>query len=98
MTREETLSRLRTLEPQLRQRGVRSLFLFGSVARGEAGTDSDIDLFFDDDPIDPMSYLRVIDLERFLQEQLRAAVDLIPRDSLHVLLRDEIVASAQQVY
>jgi predicted nucleotidyltransferase len=98
MIREETISRLRALEPDLRRRGVRSLFLFGSHARGEASPTSDIDLFFDDDPADPMSYFKVIDIERFLQEQLKTVVDLIPRDSLHALLRDEVVASARQVY
>lgn len=98
MTREETLDRLRALEPELRDRGVQALFLFGSVARGEAGPASDVDLFFDDDPTDPMSYFSVIDIERFIQERLKAAVDLIPRDSLHRMVRDDVVASAQRVY
>ena len=98
MTREETLIRLRAMEPELRQRGVLALFLFGSQARGDAGPASDVDLFFDDDPADPMSYFSVIGLERFIQERLKAAVDLIPRDSLHILLRDDIVAQALQVY
>ena len=98
MTREETISRLQDLEPDLRRRGVRALFLFGSTARDRAEADSDVDLFFDDDPINPMSYFSVIGLERFIQEKLSAAVDLIPRDSLHALIRDEIVAGAQQVY
>ena len=98
MTREETLSRLRALEPDLRQRGVISLFLFGSHARGEAKPTSDIDLFFDDDPVHPLSAFKVIGLERYVSELLRVPVDLIPRDSLHRLLHDDIVASAVQVY
>lgn len=98
MTREETLSRLRALETTLREKGVRALFLFGSVARGEAGPASDVDLFFDDDPADPMSYFNVIGIEQFLEKELRAPVDLIPRDSLHFMIRDDIVTSAQQVY
>ena len=98
MTKSETLDRLRALEPELRQRGVRALYLFGSHARGQAGANSDVDLFFDDDPDDPMSYFKVIDLERFIQERLKTTIDLIPRDSLHFMLRDEVVAAAQQVY
>jgi hypothetical protein len=98
MTGEDTIARLRALEPELRGRGVRALFLFGSHARGEAGPDSDVDLFFDDDPADPMSYFSVIGVERYIEQRLLAAVDLIPRDSLHKLAREEIVASAQQVY
>jgi predicted nucleotidyltransferase len=98
MTREETISRLRALEPALRQRGVLALFLFGSHARGEAGPASDVDLFFDDDPVRPLSAFKVIGVERFLSDTLKAPVDLIPRDSLHRLLRDEIVDGAVQVY
>lgn len=98
MTSPETLDRLRPLEPELRHLGVRALFLFGSHARGEAAPGSDVDLFFDDDPLAPMSYLSVIGIERFLVDKLDAPVDLIPRDSLHVLLRDDVVASARQVY
>lgn len=98
MNRRDAVDRLRALEPELRNRGVRALFLFGSVARDQAAATSDVDLFFDDDPANPMSYLSVIGLERFIQESIDAAVDLIPRDGLHFMLRDEIVASAQQVY
>ena len=98
MTREETLSRLRSLEAALRGKGVRALYLFGSVARGEAGPGSDIDLFFDYDPANRMSYFSVIGIEQFLENELRTRIDLIPRDSLHRLARDEIVSTAQQVY
>lgn len=98
MNRADTLDRLRALEPELRTRGVRALFLFGSMARDQAGAASDVDLFFDDDPADPMSYLSVIGLERFIQEKIATAVDLIPRDCIHFMLRDDIVASAQRVY
>lgn len=98
MTVEETIARLRVLEPELRSRGVNALFLFGSRARGDPGPESDIDLFFDDDPTWPMSYFSVIGLEQFLAQRLQVQVDLIPRDSLHRLAHDEIVASARQVY
>lgn len=40
----EILRQLRNLEPTLRERGVAALWVFGSVARGEARPDSDVDL------------------------------------------------------
>lgn len=98
MDKQSALDRLRALEPQLRERGVLSLFLFGSVARDEAKTDSDVDLFFDDDAKTPLSLFGVIGLGHFLSDALGAKVDLIPRDSLHRLLRDEIVDGALRVY
>ena len=44
MNREEVLQILRTHQQELKDLGVRSLELFGSVARNEAHSDSDVDL------------------------------------------------------
>lgn len=98
MKRDDLVNRLKELEPELRQKGVLSLFLFGSHARDAAGPASDVDLFFDDDPSDPMSYFSVISIEHFIEKVLQTEVDLIPRDSLHRLIRDDVVAAAHKVY
>ncbi len=45
MRRDEVLSRLKAAEPEIRAFGVETLYLFGSVARDEAGETSDVDLF-----------------------------------------------------
>ncbi len=45
MRRDEVLSRLKAAEPEIRAFGVGTLYLFGSVARDEAGETSDVDLF-----------------------------------------------------
>jgi predicted nucleotidyltransferase len=47
MDRETAISRLKAHEAELRRLGVQHLWLFGSTVRGEAGADSDVDLFFD---------------------------------------------------
>ena len=44
MTRDEALAKLRALRPQLEALGFRHVWLFGSVARDEAGPESDVDL------------------------------------------------------
>jgi len=44
MTREDVLQVLRDHEAELRERGVIPAALFGSLARGEAGPKSDIDV------------------------------------------------------
>ncbi|MBV8098016.1 MAG: nucleotidyltransferase domain-containing protein, partial [Verrucomicrobia bacterium] len=49
-TAEKVIATLRAHEAELRQSGLRSLSLFGSVARGEAQTESDIDLAAELDP------------------------------------------------
>ena len=47
MTRDEAISRLQQHQADLKRLGVEYLYLFGSIARGEASDDSDVDLFFD---------------------------------------------------
>jgi predicted nucleotidyltransferase len=44
MTRADALAVLKAHEPELRAAGVLSVSVFGSVARGEQGTDSDVDV------------------------------------------------------
>jgi predicted nucleotidyltransferase len=47
MERGEAISRLQRHEADLKRLGVEHLYMFGSTARGDAGDDSDVDLFFD---------------------------------------------------
>jgi len=51
MNRAAIIAELKALEPRLCAVGVRALFLFGSCARDEDVSASDIDIFID--PIDP---------------------------------------------
>lgn len=44
MDRQAALQRLRAREGELRAMGVTALSLFGSVARGQAGPESDVDM------------------------------------------------------
>ena len=50
MTREEVLQVLKDHEAELKKRGVIHAALFGSLARGEAGAKSDIDIMVEFDP------------------------------------------------
>ncbi len=49
MLRDEILDKLRADKAALDGFGVRSIGVFGSVARGEAGPDSDVDIAVDYD-------------------------------------------------
>ena len=97
MRREDVIRRLREHQAEIRRVGVRALYLFGSAARDEARTDSDIDLYFDyDDP--KFSLIELAGLQSRLAEILGAPVDLMSRGSLHPRLRDGIEGSALQVF
>ena len=80
--------------PDLRQRyGLRDVWLFGSVVRGEASPDSDLDVLvtFDNQHL---SLLEFIQLEQELSELLQVKVDLIERDTLKPTIGKEILREA----
>ncbi|QTX05619.1 XRE family transcriptional regulator [Agromyces archimandritae] len=61
-------------------RGGRNVRVFGSVARGEAGEDSDIDLLVDIDP--SVSLFDLADMQTFAEGLLGYPVDVIPSSGL----------------
>ena len=93
MTRQEVLDKLEANRSELRQMGVKSLSLFGSLARDEAVDDSDVDLLVEfDRPIGLFQFIRV---QQHLQEILGVnRVDLVMLDALHEELRDDILRDA----
>jgi uncharacterized protein len=97
MTRAETIAALRNHAAAIRARGVTALYLFGSAARGEAGPDSDVDLFVDYDP-ETFDFVHLIRLGAELSRVLGRSADLTTRDGLHPVLRDDKEAEAIRVF
>ena len=89
-TAERVIATLRAHEAELRQAGLRSLSLFGSVARGETEADSDIDLAAEFDPAARMDLLQLTALERRIAELLGRPVDLLPGPVEKRRLQDQI--------
>jgi len=80
--RDEVLFILRREAPVLKEQfGVTKIGLFGSVARNEAGEQSDIDLLIELDP-DVVRYSKYCDLEDYLQSLFRRRVDIITTDGV----------------
>lgn len=93
MQRDEVLRRLSSNREELAQRGVKSLALFGSVARGETTEASDVDLLVEFDR--PVGLFELAELNDHLQEVLGAQrVDLILRRAVLDELKDDIFAEA----
>jgi len=89
MQRQEVLDRLASHRAELTALGVKSLALFGSVARDEASPDSDVDLLVTfDRPVGLFHFARV---RRRLAEILGSPVDLVTEDALRAEMRDEIL-------
>ena len=89
-TADRVIATLRAHEAELRRAGLRSVSLFGSVARGETETDSDIDLAAEFDPAARMDLLQLTALERRIAELLGSSVDLLPEPAEKSRLQDQI--------
>jgi predicted nucleotidyltransferase len=78
----DVLGRLRALEPTLRNRGVAAVRVFGSVARGDARPDSDVDVAIDFAPTSKTSLFDIIRLKEELEAALGRPVDIGERSSM----------------
>jgi uncharacterized protein len=76
----------------LSQKGVKSLAIFGSVARGDETENSDIDILVEFDR--PVSLFEFIRLKYYLEELTGSRIDLVTPDALHPALRDSILSEA----
>jgi uncharacterized protein len=84
------ISTLRAHEAELRQAGIRRLSLFGSVARGDAGAESDVDLVVEFDPAAEMDLIRLVALERRLGKALGRPVEILPEPIENPRLRAKV--------
>lgn len=73
--------------------GARNVRIFGSVATGEAGPESDIDLLVKMD--EDRSLLDVSALALDLRELMGVKVDLVSEDGIYWLLRRRILKEAR---
>jgi uncharacterized protein len=98
MRREEAIAKLKEAEPVIRARGAAALYLFGSHARDQARTDSDVDVFIDKDRTRKFGFDEFMDIYFVLQERLGDKVDYGTREGLHPLLRSRIEREAIKVF
>ena len=75
MTAKSVISSLRQHRAQLKHLGVKSLSIFGSVARGEDREDSDVDVLVEFDG--PVTFDAFMDTRFYLEDLLSRKVDLI---------------------
>ena len=91
-TRREIMSRLAAERALLERYNVRSLSLFGSVARGEDAERSDVDLLVEFSR--PIGFFQFVGLQRALEAILDRRVDLVTPNALKPQLRDRILKEA----
>lgn len=97
MDKDTVIRTLRAHEAELRAEGISHVYLFGSLARGDADDKSDVDLFFDyDDP--KFSLFDVMRVEERLSEILGGKVDAMTRDGVHRRILKDVEAEAIPVF
>lgn len=85
MTRADAIQRIQAHVAELRRCGVKSLALFGSVARDEARPQSDVDVLVDFDG--PTTFDGYMDVKELLERVLGQPVDLVTHAALKPLVR-----------
>src|SRR6185437_14585995 len=94
----EVLARLAGLEKALRDRGIQSAALFGSVVRGTARADSDIDVLVDVVPGSRFSLVDMSATKDFLEKELGRSVDLVTREGLNPDIRARVLREAESAF
>ena len=78
-----------------KQFGVKSLLLFGSVARDEATSTSDVDLLVEFNR--PVGYFGLFALQDYLEKLLGCPVDLGTPDSLKPYIKERVMGELIRV-
>ena len=98
MLRARALQALRAREHELRAKGVTGLVLFGSTARGEGGSASDVDLVLELSDSSALGLLDLIDLKETLAEELGRPVDIAFRSRLRPWFAARIAPDLVRVF
>ena len=92
------VGRLREAEPQLREAGLSGLWVFGSVARGDARPGSDVDVAADLDPARRVSLITLIDRKEMVEAILGAKPDFCIRRNLRPHVVEAFERDAVRVF
>lgn len=99
MNRQAALTALKSVQPQLEARGVAHAALFGSVARGQATSASDIDVILTPAPGAALSLFDLGALQTILEEAFFGlSVDIVLAPVRKPALRQAIERDAAHVF
>jgi predicted nucleotidyltransferase len=96
LTRSDVETRLAAVHADIRRLGVSRLALFGSVQRGVARADSDVDVLVEFRE-GQKTYRHFFALAELLEAQLGRTVELVTLEALSPFLKQRILAEAADV-
>ncbi len=99
MTRADIIAKLKSIEPELRARGVAALYLFGSYARDEALPDSDVDVFIDPADANAFGLVPLFESQVIVARTLPGAeLSYSTRDAIEPCYRPAIERDAIRIF
>jgi len=102
MKLESIISRIDLQVDQLadlcRRYQVNELALFGSVLRDDFRPDSDIDVLVTFEPTAKIGFIAFNRMQRELSDLLGRPVDLVPKNGLKPLIKQDVLAEAEVIY
>lgn len=100
MRRDEVITRLKETEPALRAVGVGALYLFGSHARDQANSDSDVDVFVEPASGKDFGFLPFMEAYEALQQALghRVEIGYSTREGLSPYIRADVEREAVRIF
>ncbi len=96
MNRSDILELVQSHQNHLQQLGVRSLDIFGSVARDQATSQSDVDILVELD--ESTGFFEFFQIKHYLEDLLQRPVDLGTIDALKENLREPILEDVIHVF
>ncbi|MGG6241606.1 nucleotidyltransferase family protein [Nodosilinea sp. AN01ver1] len=96
MRQDEVINQIRAHRMTLEAMGVKSLGLFGSVARNEANSESDVDILVEFSK--PVGFFQVFDIQYFLEDLLQCSIDLGTINALKEHLRSSVLEDVVRVF
>lgn len=96
MKRDEVLTIIKAHQDKLERLGVKSLDLFGSVARDDARPDSDVDFLVEFSK--PVGFFEFFQIQHYLEDILGRDIDLGTQDALKEHLREPVLKDVIRVF
>ncbi|OHE57808.1 MAG: nucleotidyltransferase [Thermodesulfovibrio sp. RBG_19FT_COMBO_42_12] len=94
MKKEQITALLKKNRASLKDFHVKTIYLFGSVVRGEEKELSDVDLLVEFEPSAHIGLFEFARLQRVLSGMLGCKVDLVTPEALHKAIKSRILEEA----
>ncbi len=77
---------------------ISELALFGSQVRGESTEKSDFDFLVNFNPEAKIGFIKLAKIQYELEEIVHTKVDLVPKDGLKPVIRQQVLTEAEVLY